>query len=122
MGFKKLLLYTTECEIEGIIDMIMKENGKTYNDKENKSFKMDCISLEEIAGNKLSALMWRTQIKDRSQPFGIKNDPTIIRHLHDLSAMSDKIKTDNFIFVLEESFNMIQVELVQVKISVQLIP
>lgn len=104
IDFEKLLLNTTKCEIDGIINVIMKKNSKTYDDKENKSFEMDCISLEEIAGNKLSALMWRTQIKDRSQPFGIKNDPTIIRHLHDLSAMSDKIKTDNFIFVLKESF------------------
>ncbi len=102
MGFEELLLDTTKCKVGGIIDTIMKENNKTSI--ENETFEIDCISLEEIAGNKLSALMWRTQIKDRSQPFGIKNDPTIIRHLYDLSAMCSKIKTDNFIFVLETSF------------------
>ena len=49
--------------------------------------------------------MWRIQIKDRTQPFGIKNDPTIMRHLHDLSALHNQIQTDNFVNMLQKSFN-----------------
>ena len=49
--------------------------------------------------------MWRVQIKDRAQPFGIRNDPTIMRHLHDLSALHNQIQTDNFVNMLQKSFN-----------------
>lgn len=98
MGFEKLNLEPKNCEIDSMVNLF------TENKKENK-FNMNCIALEEIAGNKLSALMWRVQIKDRNQPFGIKNDPTIIRHLHDLSALSSQVLTDNFINMLQISFN-----------------
>jgi hypothetical protein len=46
------------------------------------------ISPIETAANKFSALIWRINIKDRSAIHGsIQNDPTIIRHLHDLAAL-----------------------------------
>ena len=100
IGFEKLNLETKICEIESMVESL-------YNKDNNKSdkFNINCISLEEIAGNKLSALMWRVQIKDRTQPFGIKNDPTIMRHLYDLSALHNQIQTDNFINILQKSFN-----------------
>ena len=98
MDFEKLNLEPKNCEIDSMVNLF------TKNKRENK-FNMNCIALEEIAGNKLSALMWRVQIKDRSQPFGIKNDPTIIRHLHDLSALSSQVLTDDFINMLRISFN-----------------
>jgi len=46
------------------------------------------ISPIEIAANKFSALLWRVNIKDRSAAIGSpQNDPTIVRHLHDLCAL-----------------------------------
>ncbi len=100
MGFEKLNLETKCCQIESMVDSLDNKD----NNKSDK-FNIDCISLEEIAGNKLSALMWRVQIKDRTQPFGIRNDPTIMRHLHDLSALHSQIQTDNFVNMLQKSFN-----------------
>jgi hypothetical protein len=38
----------------------------------------------ETAADKLSALAWRVLARDRTSP---KDDPTIIRHLHDLAAL-----------------------------------
>lgn len=102
MGFEKLNSETKSCQIESMVDLLVNKFSK--NIKADK-FNIDCISLEEIAGNKLSALMWRVQIKDRAQPFGIRNDPTIMRHLHDLSALHSQIQTDNFVNMLQKSFN-----------------
>jgi hypothetical protein len=38
----------------------------------------------ETAADKLSALAWRVLVRDRTSP---RDDPTIIRHLHDLAAL-----------------------------------
>jgi hypothetical protein len=38
----------------------------------------------ETAADKLSALAWRVHARDRASP---EDDPTIIRHLHDLAAL-----------------------------------
>ncbi len=43
-----------------------------------------CVDPVETAADKLSALAWRVPARDRSSP---KDDPTIIRHLHDLAAL-----------------------------------
>jgi hypothetical protein len=43
-----------------------------------------CVDPVETAANKLSALAWRVCTRDRSSP---KDDPTIVRHLHDLAAL-----------------------------------
>lgn len=43
-----------------------------------------CVDPVETAADKLSALAWRVRARDRSSP---KDDPTIIRHLHDLAAL-----------------------------------
>ena len=42
-----------------------------------------CVDPVETAADKLSALAWRDLVRDRSSA---KDDPTIIRHLHDLAA------------------------------------
>ena len=43
-----------------------------------------CIDIVETAADKLSALAWRVRVRRRGEP---KDDPTIIRHLHDLAAL-----------------------------------
>ncbi|MFV0626601.1 MAG: nucleotidyl transferase AbiEii/AbiGii toxin family protein [Alphaproteobacteria bacterium] len=56
---------------------------------------IDCISAIETAANKFSALMWRIDIKDRSRPFNhMFNDPALIRHLYDLSALYPLINNE----------------------------
>ncbi len=49
---------------------------------------MNCVSAIETAGDKLSALTWRILVRDRADE---KDDPTIIRHLHDLAALENII-------------------------------
>jgi predicted nucleotidyltransferase component of viral defense system len=43
-----------------------------------------CVDPVETAADKLSALSWRVLARDRSSA---RDDPTIIRHLHDLAAI-----------------------------------
>jgi predicted nucleotidyltransferase component of viral defense system len=43
-----------------------------------------CVDPVETAADKLSALSWRAYARDRQSP---KDDPTIVRHLHDLAAL-----------------------------------
>ncbi len=43
-----------------------------------------CIDVVETAADKLSALAWRVRVRRRGEA---KDDPTIIRHLHDLAAL-----------------------------------
>jgi hypothetical protein len=43
-----------------------------------------CIDPVETAADKLSALAWRVRVRDRASA---KDDPTIVRHLHDLAAL-----------------------------------
>ena len=43
-----------------------------------------CVDPVETAAEKLSALAWRVCVRDRSSE---TDDPTIIRHLHDLAAL-----------------------------------
>lgn len=47
-----------------------------------------CVDPVETAADKLSALAWRVCTRDRSSP---KDDPTIIRHLHDLAALESRV-------------------------------
>lgn len=55
---------------------------------EEPELKMDCVSALETAGDKLSALTWRVLTRNRSD---INDDPTLIRHLHDLAALKNII-------------------------------
>jgi hypothetical protein len=43
-----------------------------------------CVDPIETAADKLSALAWRVCVRDRGGP---KDDPRIVRHLHDLAAL-----------------------------------
>jgi len=56
---------------------------------------IECVSPVETAADKLSALIWRLRTRDRSQPPGSRdNDPTIVRHLHDLCALEKRALAD----------------------------
>jgi hypothetical protein len=49
-----------------------------------------CVDPVEIAADKLSALAWRVCTRNRSAP---KDDPTVIRHMHDLAALESHVTT-----------------------------
>jgi hypothetical protein len=49
-----------------------------------------CVDPVETAADKLSALAWRVCARDRARP---GDDPTIIRHLHDLAALERHVAT-----------------------------
>ena len=51
-----------------------------------------CISPVETAADKLSALTWRVLDRDRTQP---NDDATLVRHLHDLAALTKTVKASN---------------------------
>ncbi len=60
--------------------------------KEPCELTMDCVSVIETAANKLNALMWRVDIKNRADSYNHQtNDPSLIRHLHDLAAMAELV-------------------------------
>jgi hypothetical protein len=49
-----------------------------------------CVDAVETAADKLSALTWRVRARDRTRP---NDDPTIIRHLHDLAALEQDVSS-----------------------------
>jgi hypothetical protein len=51
-----------------------------------------CVDPVETAADKLSALAWRVQARQRGSD---KDDPTIIRHLHDLAALKETAAASN---------------------------
>ena len=93
--FENLILPSTECEISSFI-------GKFINEE---PIKVNCIHPIEVIANKFSALMWRVFIKDRTKPLHSKeNDPTIVRHLHDIAALEDMLYTKEFVELLQKSY------------------
>lgn len=47
-----------------------------------------CVDPVETAADKLSALAWRVCTRDRNSP---KDDPTVVRHMHDLAALESHV-------------------------------
>ena len=47
-----------------------------------------CVALVESAADKLSALSWRAHVRDRA---AANDDPSIVRHLHDLAALEPHV-------------------------------
>ncbi|MBK7362133.1 MAG: nucleotidyl transferase AbiEii/AbiGii toxin family protein [Micavibrio sp.] len=64
---------------------------------------IQCIRPEEIAADKLSALIWRVLDRDRSAEH---DDPAMIRHLHDLCALQSIIRANATAFtgIAQSSF------------------
>lgn len=50
-----------------------------------------CVDPVETAADKISALAWRTAVRDRDDP---DDDPAVIRHLHDLAALMPLVEMD----------------------------
>lgn len=93
--FENLILPSTEREISSFI-------GKFINEE---AIKVNCIQPIEVISNKFSALMWRVYIKNRTKPLHSKeNDPTIVRHLHDIAALEDVLFTKEFTDLLQKSY------------------
>ena len=93
--FENLILQSTECKISSFISKFINE----------ESIKVNCIQPIEVIANKFSALMWRVYIKDRTKPLHSKeNDPTIVRHLHDIAALEDLLYTKDFVELLQKSY------------------
>ncbi len=93
--FENLILPSAECGISSFI-------GKFVNEE---PIKVNCIQPVEVIANKFSALMWRVYIKDRTKLLHSKeNDPTIVRHLHDIAALEDILYTKEFVGLLQKSF------------------
>tara|TARA_R110002072_G_scaffold47597_1_gene130730 strand:- start:830 stop:1057 length:228 start_codon:yes stop_codon:yes gene_type:complete len=55
-----------------------------------------CLSAVETGADKLSALTWRVLKRDRSDE---SDDPTMVRHLHDLSALKSILEAEKELFV-----------------------
>lgn len=55
-----------------------------------------CVSSVETAADKVSALTWRVLVRDR-QAKG--DDPTLVRHLHDLAALHHEVEAHQETFV-----------------------
>ena len=76
----------TQPQLEPIVKSITSFVNH-YSDEESET-KILCLSPVEIAADKLSALCWRVLKRDRSSG---KDDPTMVRHIHDLCALNEWI-------------------------------
>ena len=62
---------------------------------------IQCVDPVETAADKLSAFAWRAIVRDRGSD---KDDPTIVRHLHDLAMLEPTIgASSNFSALLAET-------------------
>lgn len=52
---------------------------------------LPCVDPVETAADKISALAWRTAARDRRSA---ADDPTLIRHLHDLAALAPLVRSN----------------------------
>lgn len=60
-----------------------------------------CVDPVETAADKLSALAWRVCIRERGGP---EDDPTVIRHLHDLAALESRaITAPQFVSLVQKA-------------------
>lgn len=93
--FENLSLPFCPCQIKSMLHSYIKDEVVSIN----------CTNILEIMANKYSALLWRSYIKDRTKPlYSKENDPTIMRHLYDISAVATDIMTPEFVKLVEKSF------------------
>ncbi len=87
MTFMELKRPIEEKAIQSIVSEVMQSKPE---------LEIDCVSAIETAGDKLSALTWRILIRNRADE---KDDPTLIRHLHDLAALENMIVDSKDTFI-----------------------
>ena len=93
--FEKLHLCCKTCDIKSMLNPYLND----------KSVSINCVNIVEIMANKFSALLWRSYIKDRTKPiYSKENDPTIMRHLYDISNLKDNILTPEFKLLVNDIF------------------
>ena len=64
-------------------------------EQESEVISISCVSPVETAADKLSALVWRVASRDRQS---VNDDPTFVRHLHDLVALETIVnQSDQFV-------------------------
>ena len=67
---------------------------------------IQCMSPVVTAADKFNALLWRILTRDKTEEHGsAKNDPAVIRHLHDLSALQELALNDpDFISMVRSTY------------------
>lgn len=87
MTFSDLNLPAQERPISSILSEVARQAPE---------LRINCVSPLETAGDKLSAFTWRILVRNRSDA---KDDPTVIRHLHDIAALEQKILDSQKAFI-----------------------
>lgn len=97
MSFRAPRLPTEHKPLRSFISILADSEADTH---------IACVSPIETGADKFSALLWRVLAKDRSQPEGsAKNEPEMIRHLHDLCALESVISDSNdFLDLIQVSY------------------
>ena len=97
LSFKDIYLPTERKQIKSYIGEYIKDAPVTD---------IDCLSVVETAANKFNALLWRIDIKDRTQHYNhMTNDPALMRHFYDLSALYPVLDGNNqFVSLVEEIY------------------
>ena len=97
LSFKDIYLTTERKQIKSYIGEYIKDAPVAD---------IDCLSVVETAANKFNALLWRVDIKDRTQPYNhMTNDPALMRHLYDLSALYPVLDGNNqFVCLVKEIY------------------
>lgn len=95
--FENCILKPEYCDIRSFV---------TFYRKSDIDCRIKTISPIEIAADKFSALLWRINIHNRSaDPGTTENDPTMLRHLHDLASLFNVISDSNdFQNIVQASF------------------
>ncbi len=96
-SFLNPALPTEVCSIRSFISHLKKGEADAV---------IHCVSPVETAADKFSALVWRVLSKDRSADRGsIKNEPEMIRHLHDLCALEKYTTDSDFLKIVMSNYN-----------------
>jgi hypothetical protein len=87
MTFSEHRLPLVKQDVRSIVSELSGDDPETQ---------ITCISPIETASDKVSALTWRVVVRDRNSD---KDDPTMIRHLHDLAALKSSIWEAKDVFI-----------------------
>lgn len=81
MTFTGTLLPPTARPVQSLLARTLKERPEVPN--------LLCVDPLETAADKISAMAWRTSARDRNSE---TDDPSIVRHLHDLAALAPTVE------------------------------